>query len=188
MLLIYWKKKVRTKIINFLAPTLPLLDIIKQVLILCRLWQFSYQFSYLPNTVWGFKFWLSQYLVINDLCHPKKHHHFLSLDNFWLRLTVIAGEVSIGPLFTTSQHSLHYPDIYVNRTSLLILLHQWREARWMCWQWMSAFSWFAVHHFIHFFSRVLRLLNGQWWLLALLWWCCWDLCYWWLVDWGGGTF
>ena len=47
---------------------------------------------------------------------------------------------------------------------------------------MSAFSWFAVLHIIHFFSRLLKLLNGQWWLLALLWWCCWDLCYWWIVQ------
>ena len=120
ILLIFWKDEVRTKIIIFWRQHYYLLDIIKQVLILCRLWQFSYIFPIL----WGFKFWLSQYLVINDLCHPKKHHHFLSLDNFWLRVTVIAWEVSIGPLFTTSQHSLQYPGIYVNRTSLLIFLQQ----------------------------------------------------------------
>lgn len=98
-----------------------LLDIIKQVLILCRLWQFSYIFPILCEVS---SFDYHNILLLMTFVIPKKHHHFLSLDNFWLRLTVIAWEVSIGPLFTTSQHSLQYPDIYVNRTSLLILLQQ----------------------------------------------------------------
>ena len=47
ILLIFWKDEVRTKIIIFWRQHYYLLDIIKQVLILCRLWQFSYIFPIL---------------------------------------------------------------------------------------------------------------------------------------------
>ena len=121
ILLIFWKDNVRTKITFFWRQYYYLLDIIKQVLILCRLWQFSYIFPILCEVS---SFDYHNILLLMTCVIPKKHHHFLSLDNFWLRLTVIAWEVSIGPLFTTSQHSLQYPDIFVIRTSLLILLQQ----------------------------------------------------------------